>query len=191
MRTILDDPAYAAWFIDFKPQGPYHSPKCDTYSSPPKCSNHYHMEEQTPGYPTGDGNCAEPCDCGNSPCGFYLWNHSSTAVVNGQTFQDWFVHSYMFNEVGSSPLVSGCVLLILGQLGSLDRAAARNFRRNAAHTPAALTPEPHTTPRLPHYPLQFLLGRFLAGHERQLPRRQRGAHRGGHGHDARGPAVHH
>lgn len=41
------------------------------------------------------------------PCGFYLWNHSSTAVVNGQTFQDWFIHDYMFNTVGSSPLVSG------------------------------------------------------------------------------------
>ena len=34
-------------------------------------------------------------------------DHSATAVVNGQTFQDWFVDSYMFNEVGSSPLVSG------------------------------------------------------------------------------------
>lgn len=37
----------------------------------------------------------------------YLWNHSSDVVVNGQTFQDWFIDSYMFNEVGSSPLVSG------------------------------------------------------------------------------------
>ena len=33
--------------------------------------------------------------------------HSSTAVVNGQTFQDWFINSYMFNEVGQSKLVSG------------------------------------------------------------------------------------
>ena len=39
--------------------------------------------------------------------GFYLWNHSSTTVVNGQTFQQWFIHSYMLNAVGSSPLVSG------------------------------------------------------------------------------------
>ena len=37
----------------------------------------------------------------------YLWNHSSDVIVNGQTFQDWFIDSYMFNEVGSSPLVSG------------------------------------------------------------------------------------
>ena len=44
------------------------------------------------------------------PCGFYMWNHSSTAVVKGQTFQDWFINSYMFNEVGSSKLVSGFFL---------------------------------------------------------------------------------
>jgi hypothetical protein len=30
-----------------------------------------------------------------------------TAVINGQTFQQWFVDTYMFNAVGSSPLVSG------------------------------------------------------------------------------------
>ena len=101
----------------------------------------------------GLGDCAAPaCDCGTKPCGFYLWNHSSTTVVKGQSFQgergrplalaplplrhapragsrtgvckrwalgadpirarvlgaaDWFIHSYMFNEVGSSDLVSG------------------------------------------------------------------------------------
>ena len=33
--------------------------------------------------------------------------HSSTAIVNGQSFQQWFVNSYMFNNVGQSPLVSG------------------------------------------------------------------------------------
>ena len=108
MRTILDDPAYKSWFLDFKASPPWYSPKCDNNYNPPKCSDHYHMQEQTPGYPTGDGNCAAPaCDCGDSPCGFYMWNHSATAVVNGQTFQDWFIHSYMFNAVGSSPLVSG------------------------------------------------------------------------------------
>jgi hypothetical protein len=59
-------------------------------------------------YPHGDGDCLPPgCDCGKVPCGFYVWNHSSTAVVNGQTFQQWFIHSYVLNEVGSSPLVSG------------------------------------------------------------------------------------
>ncbi len=66
------------------------------------------MQEQTPGYPHGDGDCAAPaCDCGTKPCGFYLWNHSSTTIVKGQSFRDWFIHSYVLNEVGMSPLVSG------------------------------------------------------------------------------------
>ena len=91
-----------------KPVGPWYSPKCDNNFSPPKCSDLYHMQEQSPGYPHGDGDCAPPgCDCGNQPCGFYMWNHSATKVVNGQTFRDWFIESYVFNHVGSSPLVSG------------------------------------------------------------------------------------
>jgi hypothetical protein len=36
-----------------------------------------------------------------------MWNHSSTAVVHNQTFQEWFIHSYVLNKVGMSPLVSG------------------------------------------------------------------------------------
>ena len=36
-----------------------------------------------------------------------VFNHSSAAVINGQTFQEWFLDTYMFNEVGASPLVSG------------------------------------------------------------------------------------
>lgn len=108
VRALLDDDAYAPWFVDFKADGPWHSPKCDNNFSPPKCSNHYHMQEQTPGFPHGDGDCAPPgCDCGKAPCGFYLWNHSSTVVVHGKTFQEWFINDYMLNEVGRSPLVSG------------------------------------------------------------------------------------
>jgi len=108
VRTILDDPAYSDWFIKFKPEGPWEAPKCDNNYKPPKCTDYFHMQEQSPGYLHGDGNCAAPaCDCGTKPCGFYLWNHSSTTVVKNQTFQDWFIHSYMFNEVGQSDLVSG------------------------------------------------------------------------------------
>ena len=33
--------------------------------------------------------------------------NSSFTIVKGQSFQEWFIHSYMFNEVGSSDLVSG------------------------------------------------------------------------------------
>jgi len=108
VRTILDDPAYSDWFIKFKKEGPWSQPKCDNNYNPPLCTDYFHMQEQSPGYPHGDGDCAAPaCDCGTKPCGFYLWNHSSTTVVKGQSFQDWFIHSYMFNEVGQSDLVSG------------------------------------------------------------------------------------
>lgn len=108
VRKLLDDDAYSPWFINFKEKGPWKSPKCDSYGNPPKCSDKYHMQEQTPGFPHGDGDCAAPgCDCGKAPCGFYLWNHSSTAVVHGQTFQQWFINDYMLNRVGMSPLVSG------------------------------------------------------------------------------------
>ena len=41
------------------------------------------------------------------PCGFYFFNHSSTTVVNGQTFGQWFKDSYIFDSQGTSPLVSG------------------------------------------------------------------------------------
>jgi hypothetical protein len=35
--------------------------------------------------------------CGsNVPCGFYIWNHSSTTVVHGQTFLEWFRDSCVF-----------------------------------------------------------------------------------------------
>jgi hypothetical protein len=34
-------------------------------------------------------------------------NHSSTTVVHGQTFLEWFRDSYIFDYQGISPLVSG------------------------------------------------------------------------------------
>merc|ERR1711959_363901 len=90
VRKILEDPAYAPWWFSFKPQGPWTSKKCDA-ALPHLCSNLYHSQEQSPGFPHGDGDCAPPgCDCGKVPCGFYVFNHSSTVVVHGQTFQDWF-----------------------------------------------------------------------------------------------------
>jgi len=110
VRLTLEDPAYADWFLKFKPQGPWTSSKCDNNYDPPICSDYYHNQEQSPGFPSGDGDCAPPnCDCGKGiPCGFYIWNHSSTTVVHGQTFQDWFINTYMLDVAqGLSPLVSG------------------------------------------------------------------------------------
>lgn len=110
VRLLLEDPKYAPWFMLFNGTGPWYSKKCDS-ALPDLCSDFYHSQEQSPGFPTGDGNCAAPgCDCGSVPCGFYVFNHSSTAVINGQTFKDWFINSYVFNSVGSSPLVSGFFL---------------------------------------------------------------------------------
>jgi hypothetical protein len=96
------------------------------------------MQEQTPGYPHGDGDCAAPaCDCGTMPCGFYLWNHSSTAIVNGQSFRDWFINSYMFNEVGSSPLVSGFFWddFWPGKSGDFPDASAGKIVQDTGMTP--------------------------------------------------------
>ena len=111
VRKTLEDPAYSDWYLKFKEDGgPTFSKRCDT-AKPHVCSDLFHNQEQSPGYPTGDGDCAPPgCDCGTVPCGFYVFNHSTTTVVNGQSFQDWFIDSYIFNELGSSPLVSGFFL---------------------------------------------------------------------------------
>jgi hypothetical protein len=49
VRTILEDPAYADWFIKFKPDGPWYSSKCDNNYDPPLCSDFYHSQEQSPG----------------------------------------------------------------------------------------------------------------------------------------------
>lgn len=108
VRKTLEDPAYEDWYIKFKPEGPWYSDKCDKVNKT-DCSDLYHCQEQSPGYPTGDGNCGAPnCDCGNGvPCGFYIWNHSSTTVVHGQTFLEWFRDSYVFDYQGTSPMVSG------------------------------------------------------------------------------------
>ena len=112
VRAILDNPSYSPWFIKFKPTGPWYSPKCDNFYSPPLCTEYFHTQMDTP-RPDGKGygRCypaaGKGCDCGTKPCGFYVFNHSSDAVVNGQTFPQWFVDSYVFDAAGMSPLVDG------------------------------------------------------------------------------------
>ena len=108
VRKTLEDSAYADWYIKFKPKGPWYSDKCDKVNTT-DCSDLYHNQEQSPGFPTGDGDCGAPnCYCGsNVPCGFYIWNHSSTTVVYGQSFIEWFRDSYVFDDQGMSPLVGG------------------------------------------------------------------------------------
>ena len=69
VREKLQDPAYAGWFLSFNGSGSYHVPQCDANFDPPRCSNFYHDQDQSPGYPSGDGSCSEPCDCGEGQCG--------------------------------------------------------------------------------------------------------------------------
>ena len=49
VRLTLEDPAYADWYLKFKPQGPWYSSKCDNNYNPPLCSDYYHNQEQSPG----------------------------------------------------------------------------------------------------------------------------------------------
>ena len=37
VRKTLEDPAYADWYIKFKPVGPWYSGKCDNNYDPPLC----------------------------------------------------------------------------------------------------------------------------------------------------------
>ena len=85
-------------------------PVCDNNYSPPLCTNFYHDQGQTPGYPHGDGDCSPPaCDVGTIPVGEYLFDFRSINIsVNGQTFADWYVNEYHFGPTGAgNPLVGG------------------------------------------------------------------------------------
>eukprot|EP00039_Didymoeca_costata_P021308 m.344156 g.344156 ORF g.344156 m.344156 type:complete len:509 (-) comp23899_c0_seq1:13-1539(-) len=114
VRKLLDDPDYKPWFLMFaNSTGPFTSPRCDNNYVPPKCTDYFHTQMDTPRPDHGGyGQCypTKPntgCDCGTKPCGFYVFNHSSTAIINNQSFQDWFIDSYMLNEIGGSSLVDG------------------------------------------------------------------------------------
>ena len=96
VRTKITDPAYHAWFLKFGPPtvgGGWHVPQSDAKYSPPRCTDLYHDQGQTPGYPHGDGDCDAPgCDVGSVPVGEYLFDFRAVNVsVNGQTLIDWCV----------------------------------------------------------------------------------------------------
>lgn len=75
---------------------------CAHYA-PPYPTQPLQMDTPLPG-PGGYGQCAPPaCNCGTKPCGFYAFNHSSDTIVNGMSFQQWFIHSYVLDSIGSSP----------------------------------------------------------------------------------------
>jgi len=81
----------------------WHVPQCDNNYSPPLCTDLYHDQGQTPGYPHGDGDCSPPaCDVGSVPVGEYLFDFTAVnQSVNGQTFIDWYVNDYFFGPTGA------------------------------------------------------------------------------------------
>ena len=90
VRVKLTDPDYAAWFMRFSAaivanHSAAHVPVCDGNYHPPRCSDLYHDQSGTPGYPNGDGNCAPPgCDVGSVPVGEYLFDpRAANTSVNG------------------------------------------------------------------------------------------------------------
>jgi hypothetical protein len=110
VREKLEDPAYGSWFLNFSGQGSYHVPVCDENYNPPLCSNMYHDQDQTPGFPHGDGDCAAPaCDTGSVPTGEYVFNPLAVNIsVRNQTFLQWFIDDYLFGPNGGGlPEISG------------------------------------------------------------------------------------
>eukprot|EP01059_Diplonema_ambulator_P022936 TRINITY_DN382_c0_g2_i2.p1 TRINITY_DN382_c0_g2~~TRINITY_DN382_c0_g2_i2.p1 ORF type:complete len:427 (+),score=177.41 TRINITY_DN382_c0_g2_i2:99-1379(+) len=107
VRVKLDDPAYSGFFLKFKPggffpNGSYHVPQCTAG----KCSEFYHDQEQTPEHPTPDdpnpdGSCTDECDCGNNPCGEYLWDHR-----NGTMLREFLINEHIMgaNGVGNAAI---------------------------------------------------------------------------------------
>ena len=115
VRKKVTDPKYAKWFMSFSPavianHSAAHVPVCDTNYDPPRCSDLYHDQSQTPGYPHGDGICDPPgCDVGSVPVGEYIFDPRAVNVsVNGQTLLEWFVEDYLFGPTGAgNPKISG------------------------------------------------------------------------------------
>lgn len=73
VREKITDPSYSSWFLPFgscAKNSSCHVPVCDRNYNPPLCTNLYHDQGQTPGYPRGDGDCTAPaCDVGSVPVG--------------------------------------------------------------------------------------------------------------------------
>ena len=116
VRRMLSDTSSAPWLLKFAGSGPFHVPTCDNNTSPPLCSDKYHDQSQTPGYPQGfdgpgSGNCSAPaCNVGPGlPTGEYLYDPRAWNVaVNNVTLLEWFVTQYVLADLG--PSTSGVFL---------------------------------------------------------------------------------
>ena len=76
---------------------------CDDTFSPPKCSDLFHAFPYADGDDRGVYDCDlhHTCDCGEGlPCGMYLFDHRSTAVVHNRTLAQWFVEQLLVTPTG-------------------------------------------------------------------------------------------
>ena len=108
-RLLLESENASSMFLTFKSRtSPSHSARCDMNFMPPKCSDLYHDQVQTPQFPTNnryDGTCNLPCNCGKIPCGEYLWDVRSEAV------RDYIVNDYIFSPYAmGSGIIDGVSL---------------------------------------------------------------------------------
>jgi hypothetical protein len=109
VRVILEDPKYQDWFVSFKPggskpDGTWYSEQCDA-NLKSVCSDRYHNQEQSPGYPHGDGDCEAPgCDCGKVPVQIISARRRVRTVI-GIFFRTPYWHnSYPYWRTGISTL---------------------------------------------------------------------------------------
>ena len=102
MRERLDDPAYESWFLKYRTDRTnYTSPACDTNFSPPRCSQFYHDQANMGSIRPHCAN--KQCDCGQHPCGEYLWNHA-----NGSQLREFLLREFVGGPRGlGSPAVDG------------------------------------------------------------------------------------
>ena len=74
-------------------------------------------------------------------------NHSSTTIVNGQSFSDWFKDTYIFDYQGTSPLVSGFYFDdYIREAGPSPRSVAARARARRARRPPPSHPFPCAAP---------------------------------------------
>ena len=141
--------------------GTYNYTVCDRSFTPPKCSALFHYQgssghaspvgpsgkcthidprDPVPGGPPGNRSAGR-CDCGRVPCGFYLFDHRSKAVVNGQTLQDWLVHNLTVSPTGLlHPAIDGLcsqTQISLAHACSLSRQPNQGLWRSGTWTTAS------------------------------------------------------
>ena len=117
VRDKLQDPAYAGFFLRFRPDTgaalcngttPCVTTRCDTNYNPPRCSPLYHDQDQSPQHPAPHdkrmGFCTDACDCGTGvPCGEYLWDHR-----NGSMLREFLMEEYIGGPTGvDHPAIDG------------------------------------------------------------------------------------